>query len=60
MTRFFIGAWLMLKLASRRLDIDRDLFLLMWQNRAIIEVYDAGPSVRARRLSARIDAVFPF
>lgn len=59
MIKLLVGAWLMLKLASRSLEMDRDLFLLMWRNQPVVEICEPG-SIRTRRLEAQIDALFPF
>ena len=60
MTKFMTGAWLIFKLACQRVDLDRDLFLLMWRSQPPIEIYEPGPAMYQCELEARIDAIFPF
>lgn len=59
MVKLVVGTWLMVKLACRSLDIDRDLFLLMWRNQPVVEIFEPG-GTRDCRLEAHIDALFPF
>lgn len=59
MIKIVVGTWLMVKLACRSLDIDRDLFLLMWRNQPVVEIFEPGMA-RVHRLEAQIDALFPF
>ncbi len=60
MTKLFISLWLMVKLTSRGLELDRDLFLLLWRNQPAIEIFEEDMAARVRRLEVQIDAVFPF
>ncbi|MBT3605797.1 MAG: hypothetical protein HOE48_14875 [Candidatus Latescibacteria bacterium] len=58
--KWFFGVWLGFVLICRRIDIDSELLLAMWQKQAAIEIYDPSPAVRRAHLSARLDATFPF
>lgn len=58
--KWFFGVWLGVVLICRRIEIDPELLLAMWQKQAAIEIYDPSPSVRRAHLSARLDATFPF
>lgn len=60
MTKLLISVYLMFKLTSRCLELDRDLFLLLWRNQPAIEIFEEGIGARVRRLEVQIDAVFPF
>lgn len=60
MTKIVVSAWLMLKLAFRGLEIDRDFLLVMWRNQPAIEIYESGAATHSLLLEARIDAIFPF
>jgi len=49
-----------LQLVCRRIDIDPELLLSLWQNQPAIEIYDPSPAVRRTNFSARLDTIFPF
>lgn len=60
MAKWFFGIWLGVQLICRRIDLDADLFFMLWQNQPAIEIYEANPAVRRAHLSRRLDAIFPF
>ena len=60
MVRILAGAFLMARLACRRLEIDWSLCLTSWRSRPVIEVVLEDAPARKRQLIARLDAMFPF
>jgi hypothetical protein len=60
MKNWFFGIWLGLQLVCRRIDIDPELLLSLWQNQPAIEIYDPSPAVRRTNFSARLDTISPF
>ena len=60
MTKLFFGIWLGLELICRRIDVDPELLLSMWQSCPAIEIYDVSPTVRRAELCSQLDRIFPF
>lgn len=60
MAKWFFGLWLGIQVVCRRIELDPELLLAMWQQPPRIEIYDQHPGSRQTRLAAQVDAMFPF